>query len=467
MPSSLQKSIGFTSINFLITPFSIQPLLPVILAMKTLPRWKHLAANPYTLECSDIQLVGLDSEGALISGPGRIEIDSTSGIRFSMYGSMSDTDKAFRRIVSASKNPYDALEQFRLFATDYEGNEWNGGYTAVNFFTDHKHGWPLAGELQGLSTKVIDDWVAPTSSVELLFAPAFSLPLSELMKTKTTIDEEELNNSSRRGRHVFSALSTEIKFAIDPSGNELWLTAKTSKQLKHPFAELLLLEPLRILLGAPVCPRLIARNMGDGSAHVILRPPAQRQIKPSLIGLMPLMVYERTHGEQFWQLYTEILSMIAAEDKTSMQSHAVTQHYEELSQALLGSRWVIILTLASTVEALAKSLMSEEDKRSTFCDATLDSMKEHLKSWKGDCALRGRMLSELGKAKKRGVQAFLKKMGKDGKVEEAHVAIWRKLRNSVMHGELTEPWPTEEGDKHMRELITLVHGLTRTLIAKR
>jgi hypothetical protein len=35
-----------------------------------------------------------------------------------------------------------------------------------------------------------------------------------------------------------------------------------------------------------------------------------------------------------------------------------------------------------------------------------------------------------------------------------------------MHGELTEPWSTEEGDRHMRELISLTHALTRLRIAK-
>jgi hypothetical protein len=35
-----------------------------------------------------------------------------------------------------------------------------------------------------------------------------------------------------------------------------------------------------------------------------------------------------------------------------------------------------------------------------------------------------------------------------------------------MHGELVEPWSTEEGNRHTRELIILVHELTKTRIAR-
>ena len=74
-----------------------------------------------------MRLVGRDFEGPVFSGPGRIETDGSSSIRFSMYGSATDGGAAMRKMISARENPYDALEQFRLFATDYEGNEWAGG----------------------------------------------------------------------------------------------------------------------------------------------------------------------------------------------------------------------------------------------------------------------------------------------------------------------------------------------------
>lgn len=433
--------------------------------IQTLAHWKRLFGNACTLECSNMRLVGRDFEGIEISGPGRIEIDGSSEIRFSMYGDTKDGGAAFRKMISARENPYDALEQFRLFATDYEGNEWAGGFTAVDYFTEHKHGWPLGGELAGLSTKVTGPWVAERSSVELLFLPPIHLPMNEWMATQTTLGEEELGWSRGPGRQVIDALGTKVVFANDMSGDALWLTADTSAQLRHPDAERWLSEPLRILMGAAVYPRLTARNFGDGSAFVTLLP-APRQVKPSPFGLLQPVGLDRAHDERFWKLYADILSMVAAKDDADMQSHAVTRLYEELWQAQRGSRWGIMLTLASTVEALAKSLMTDTDRRSEFSDESLSDMERHLRAWSGDAELRGRMLSNLGLVRQRSVLAFLRGMAKAGALDAAHVTTWQKLRNSVMHGELVEPWSTEEGDQHMQELISLTHRLTEARIAK-
>ena len=435
------------------------------LMIHTLLHWKRVFGTACTLECSDMRLVGRDFEGTIFSGPGRIETDGSSSIRFSIYGSAADAGAAMRKMISARENPYDALEQFRLFATDFDGNEWTGGYTAVDFFIDHKHGWPLAGELQGLSTIVTGPWVAKDSSVELLFLPPFHLPMNEWMTTRTTLGEEELGGSRGPGRQVIDVLGTRIVFANDLSGDGLWLTADTSEQLRHPDAERWLSEPLRILMGSVIYPRLTARNFGNGSAFVTLLP-APRQVSPSPFGLMQPVGLDRTHDKRFWQLYADILSMVAAGDCVDMQSHEVTRLYEELWQAQRGSRWGSLLTFASTVEALAKSLMSGDDKRSEFSDDALSAMEKHLRAWDGDAMLRGRMLSNLGFVKQRSPLAFLRALARGGTVDPAHVDTWQKLRNSVMHGEMAAPWSTAEGDQHRHELIALVHDLTGARIAR-
>lgn len=433
--------------------------------VETLSRWKRRFSNACTLECSEMRLIGRDGEGVIFSGPGRIEIDGSSSIRLSMHGSTTDSRMAFRKIVAARKEPYDVLEQFRLLATDYEGNEWAGGYTAIDLFFDFKHGWPLAGKLQGLSTKVSGSWVAATSSVELLFLPSVDLPMNEWMTTSTMLGEEELGWSRKPGRQVIDVLGTKVVFKNDMSGDALWLTAETNAQrLYHPFAEHWLSEPLRILLGALLYPRLIARNFGDGSAFVTLLP-VPKPVKPSQFGLLQPFGAERADFERFWQLYADILSMVAGQQNPDLQVHELTRLYEELCQVQRGSRWSIILTLASAIEALAKSLMSEDDRRSEFSEEALNDMERYLRAWGRDDNLRGRMLSNLSLIKQRSVLAFLRRRAETGSFNAEYVETWRKLRNSVMHGELVEPWSTKEGDRHMQELVALFHRLTEVRIA--
>ena len=61
--------------------------------------------------------------------------------------------------------------------------------------------------------------------------------------------------------------------------------------------------------------------------------------------------------------------------------------------------------------------------------------------------------------------AFMRQLGKAGTLEAAHVQTWYEIRNSVMHGNLVEPWSSEEGDARLHQMLDLLHALTRARIA--
>ena len=126
----------------------------------------------------------------------------------------------------------------------------------------------------------------------------------------------------------------------------------------------------------------------------------------------------------------------------------------------------MLLTLASTAEAMTKSLMTKEDLRSDFTEADLLAMSKHLDNWKGDRNLRGRMKSNLKTVAQRSVQGFMNKLAKKGVIDVGEVGTWIRLRNSIMHGELVEPWSTQENDQHLREMTSLVHRLTHAVLDK-
>lgn len=438
---------------------------------RTLDHWRHrFAGSEHVIECSDMRLLGRDHEPDVFTGPGRIRI-AEEGIRFFIYGSAGDGPAAFRKLLAARANPFETLDQFRLEATDYRGNVWSGGWTAVDYFTDHEHGWPLTGELQGLSTRTSGVWVACTPGTELLLQPAIDLPMDEAMETRTRIGGEAVRWSRGAGRQRVKALGTEITFELDPSEKALWITAGASGQLQPLFAERWLAEPLRIMLGALIYPRLIARNFGDGSADVTFLPaPTQRT--PSLFGLMQAFVAGSYPGRaaEFWQLYADILTMIGnartADGHPDRRYHEVTRLYEELIQTQNASRWVISMTLASTVESLANSLMTDADRVTEYDSDALDDLGDHLRAWSGDARLRSRILGSLALAAKRSVLGFMMQLARESKIERSHVETWKALRNSVMHGELSEPWSTEESEQHLMELVALTHALTRLRVAK-
>lgn len=433
--------------------------------LHTLDFWRDkLSGASRTIDCREMRLIGQDSEGTIISGPGRIEIRSATEIRFFLYGQAANPEQAFRKYLTAKENPYKIADQFRLFATDYQGTEWACGWTDVDFFTDHDRGWPITGELQSLLTSASGPWVSSRSGVELLLTPPIELPMTEVLRTETRIGDEKILTSSRQGRHRVAVMGTTVTFAYEPSGEALWITAETSDDLVHPYLENWLTEPLRILLGEPVYPRMVARNFGDGTAQVWIRPsPRHKQRSP--IGLLQPFSTERGRREEFWTLYEQILTFIAKAG--DFDPNAITRLYEELGDAHLGSRWVLTLTLASGAEALATGLMTEADRRSEFAEESLKAMKAHLKNFKGDAALRGRMLSNLGLVSKRSVVAYMRELAGQSHLAGDEVQTWYEIRNAVMHGEMVEPWSSEESDTRLMLMLSLFHKLTRLTVSGR
>ena len=400
--------------------------------MMTLGRWQSLLTTfPGRIDCPEMRLkTASDVEPPVFTGPGRIEIRTPTTLEFMMYATPRDSHDAFRRIQRARENPHDIAHQFRLFAVDYRGTDWACGWTRPSLASMPRVGFPLVGDLESLSTTVTGPWVAEDSGVELMFSPRLRIPMETALVTRSTIGGEEVSLRRESGQQTIDVLGSRIRFFHSPSDEALWVTAATSQQLQHPFAENWLSEPLRVLLGQLVYPRGVARNLGDGRAHIWLRPSPRTT--PSLI--LSLMESDPLGSRQeFWELYAKYLEFVArGRSETgdpNFDANEVTRFYEEIIQASQVSRWVLSMSLASAAEGIAKALMP--------------------------------------KRKGPRVDNYFKDLVAHGVLKRENQRTWRTVRHAVMHGQLTVPWPTEDGDRHLRELADLVHRLTRELIGCR
>jgi hypothetical protein len=435
--------------------------------MRTLDHWKsRLTAVPSSIECPSMRLLtGRDHEPPVFVGPGQIELKSTTAAEFRMFASAKDDASGILKVHLAHANPYERLDQFRLFATDFEGTEWACGW--IDPYVEHASaaGTLLTGKISSLMTRVSGDWVSPVASTELLFQPSFHIPMAASMLTVHSIADEEIGRSWRVGRHTLNLLGSHIEFAQDPSADLLWITANTSAELPHLYLENWLSEPLRILLGQLYYPRLVARNFGDGSALVSIRQ-SPRAFRNASIGSLLASELVPSTG-RFWELYAGLLMLIAKdrnkEGHPNFEAHRITRFYEEIIQASQGSRWVWCLTLASVAEALTKMLMRPEDQQAEFPAADLKSIKEVVFAWKGDEHVRSRVLNSIGYLSKKTVAAFLRDLVKRGVIEQRSEETWDKVRNNVMHGNLVMPWSSQEEDENIIALAELVHTLTREI----
>jgi hypothetical protein len=225
-------------------------------------------------------------------------------------------------------------------------------------------------------------------------------------------------------------------------------------------------EPLRILLGQLIYPRLRARNFGDGRAHVWLSPSPARLNHSGIASLMSAVPI--TARANFWQLYSALLTIIAeAKDPhghLNFESNRITRYYEEIIQATQGSRWIMCMTLASAAEGLAKMLMRPEDRRSEFTDTDVDDLRQLISNWNGCTKLKSRVLGWFTWLGETSVTSYLRLLVKRGVLNTENQQAWADLRNAVMHGNLVSPWGTKEEDAHFSALVGLVHNLTYELI---
>lgn len=430
---------------------------------RTLDRWiDRLLKVPNTIECPVMQILGRDFEPPLFTGSGYIHISSRTRMEFVMHATPRDGGEAFKRLVQAQKNPYSTLEQFRVLATDYNGTEWSGGWTTLHLGEAFANIWHLSGPIYSLSTDVSGHGVASQSGIEVVYDRKLSLPTPMNMVTSVRRGDDEVLWSRGPGTKTIEIAGTEIEFFHAPKADVVWATANTSPLFCHPYAENWVSEPLCLLLGQLVFPRLVARNLGNKKAIIWLRrspPYSANTVVASILGEAPYAAHDR-----FWDVYHDILTMVIhARDQSGMpnfEAHPLTRYYHEIAQASGGSHWVLCMTLASVVEGVAKLLFPESERKSDYSRADIEGLERHIKAWKGDSNLRSRILGSLALTKSKGIVQSLNNLLKEGIIDTIHVETWQSVRNQVMHGELVSPWLDEELEQRLHRLIELTHRLS-------
>lgn len=290
------------------------------------------------------------------------------------------------------------------------------------------------------------------------------------MNMATTVyrDNKEVLRSRSYGTKTVKVIDTAIEFHCSADGEHVWAVADTSPTFPHPYLENWISEPLNLLLGEVVYPRLCARNFGTGEASIVLNSSPRslaNSLTASILREDPLGA-----GEQFWNLYREILTVVAlakdASGQSNFEAHPLTNYYWEIIQATKGTNWVLCMTLASVVEGIAKLMFSETERKSDWPEADIDSLRKALTSWKGNHDLRSVVINYVNGFKMKGVAKTLKPLEDDGTITQEQISAWTKIRNTAMHGGMVLPWSDEEQDDRIFSLIELTHRLCKAYIKR-
>jgi hypothetical protein len=436
---------------------------------RTLSGWiDRLLNGPTTIECPRMEVLGRDHEPSVFTGPGQIVVGEDTHMHFVMHATPRDGSDAFRQIVQAKNNPYNHRDQFRMRAVGYDGTEYSGGYTALQIGGESRNVWQLSGAIQSLHIEAKGFGVAETKGVELVYDRPLRLPIPmNMVKTVHRGDKEVLWSRSA-GTQTVEVLDASIEFFQSADHKHIWAVAEATEMFPHPHLENWISEPLNLLLGEVVTPRLQARNFGDCRAFIALHPSSGR----AATTIAATILREDPHAahERFWGFYRDILTFVATaadgRGHRNFEAHPLTRYYWEIIQATKGSNWVLCMTLASTVEGIVKLMFSEAERKSDWDESNLGDLIKVITDWSGDRNLRGNVLNYLANFKTKGVANTLKSLRKEGVLTVDQVNAWTKLRNSSMHGEMVMPWSDQEQDSRIESLIGLTHCLSEAYIRR-
>lgn len=426
---------------------------------RTLAPFMWLLTSKKEIQCPRIYLDGwFDGAPPLFEGSGTLTISGTTDFSFHVHAKPLDEKEAFKALRLTGERLYDPQTAFRLRAVDYSGTKWNGGWVRPRLGEVQGDYWQLIGASGDLTTMV--QQAEPVSGVELVYSPAPDVPFSEVITTTAHLGETKIGWRTSGGRHAFEMLGSTIEVRTEPWSNELRITASTSADLNHPYLENWLSEPLRALQGQLIFPRLVARNFADGRAFVSLRHAPS--IGRSLGGCATQFASKK--ASEFWRFYEHYLTYIAQhrskEGHPEFEANPLTRFHDEVIQAhVAGSHWVLALSIASAVEGIVKMGRDFEKTPPDFTESDLSPVTQFLaKLMPTD--LRSRLSSMTSSLRRPSPVRYLAQLSAAGQLDTEHVSAWKNIRNRVAHGNLFEPWGTEDDDVQLMKLVELLYRLT-------
>ncbi|MGA8498336.1 MAG: hypothetical protein WB764_22810 [Xanthobacteraceae bacterium] len=429
--------------------------------------------TPKTLVFPRMELKGYDHAPPIVVGTGEVHMNSMGEFAYSLTGTPADIPYAFREMNRQRENPYDGLAMFRLVGDDLAGIKWAGGYTNPRPDVRGTQ-WTFTGTFESLTADDSGDSVSKDVGVELLFPLRVGDPMSFHLARYVRSD---LAIGAPRFEYETEILGSKIRFVYERDNSTLLVTASLSEQLSPPFAENWLSEPLRILFGQLIFPRLVARNLGKGRAWVSVRR------SPDLVsgaGWTALWGGKNSNSQDncaFWSSYAALLRYIALDRAKSgtpnFEANKITRLYEECIQAARGSRWVWALTFASSIEGLTSSLIQHAPKPSAEETAAylaeVDQVEKFIKYIQGVPG-EDRHKKIAAGALRRSVSMTtiraLRRMKAAGIITEEQLSAWEAMRHAVMHGSLVSPYSTKEEDEKLLALAEMMHALTRELLRR-
>lgn len=419
--------------------------------------WLAISALESSFACPEMRLLGRLAE-VLATGAGKIFLDSFGDFHFELAGKTTDLE-GFEEFVSYhQQNPYDGLARFRLVVVDASGQEIHCGYTASDDITlGRDESLRCSGPVEGL---ILDSPGFAEIGTEILVLVPERHWLSEVLTLSFPPADE--NGVSK---HSMDLLGSSLEFEYERKSRSFTVSVTGGDAFPQTYTEGWLSEPLRMMLGQLVFPRVIVRANPDRAIVMVPQIRFWHREGDGYSLLDPATTFD--NRTLFFDMYAELLKFVAtarnAKGEPNFERHPLTKFYEELAQAMRGSRWIMTLTLASSIEGALDLIFPTGAQDETANPAELKDLKQHIDKWAGHPTSSVESVASL-KDRAKGAVSFsatltaikrLRHLASKRVVASDEVGAWDKVRNQVTHGKIFSPFSSEENDRIIINLMTL------------
>jgi hypothetical protein len=412
--------------------------------------------EPGEITFPHMELLARDHEPLIVVGSGVFRVTSPTEFEYEIRGTSPDVGHTLRALNRLRRDDYDGLNRFRIEMRDTDGVSWSGGWTIPDVDADCTP-WRFTGTGDRLEVHVKGEPHSGLSEARFLIPKEFSasLMLDRFLRPNSGGDQD--------GGRVVEVLGVPVSFVFDRHASVLTVTAPFSAPFLPPYAENWFGEPLRILFGQLIYPRLFGRHFADGTSRLTLRPSPGWSVDSLWVSLW-IDDDRMSNATGFFELYAGLLALVATNG--DFEQHTVTEYYDQAIQAAKGSRWVMVMTLASSIEGLLRLLVPRGTLRPDVDGIDLSRLRDHIDIWDGPPSLKDVAKSRISGIQELSVQRALRDLAESGVGSGEGVRAWINVRNRVMHGELVSPYSSMEDDQIFVHLADLMRSLTHEVVRR-
>jgi hypothetical protein len=149
---------------------------------------ESLTGKQFEIDCSEIAVHGiLDHHPPLYKGPGVIIGGKKGTIAFRLHNQVETTEEALRSLRPIEEGGLgEPVNQVRVFAKDYRGIDWTGGWAIPGIEHSLTPHFMVNGEFDLLSTRILKSEGDKKQNVtEIVFGEKLNLPMTEVIEERS------------------------------------------------------------------------------------------------------------------------------------------------------------------------------------------------------------------------------------------------------------------------------------------